>query len=248
MLDVLVRRVDEDRWLASRFAPAPARARLIALYALNYEVARASEAATQPGLGDIRLAWWREKVEDVFAGRAVDPQPALQALARAIAEAPLPLARLDALIAARRADLEAAPFARWRDLEAYADATAGGIMDLALAASAPDLGVEMTDFVRSAARAWAYVGFVRAEPHWAGRGRSVYPREDGSRAAMIARARDELARARSVMAQTPAAAFPAVGYLALLPGYLRAVEGGRSTTPLLLRQLRLVRAAATGRV
>jgi hypothetical protein len=37
-LDTLVRRVEEDRWLAARFAPPLVRERLIAIYAVNYEI------------------------------------------------------------------------------------------------------------------------------------------------------------------------------------------------------------------
>ena len=64
-LDDLVRRVDEDRWLASRFAPADVRARLIALYAVNYEIARTAEVVREPGVGDIRLAWWRDALAEI---------------------------------------------------------------------------------------------------------------------------------------------------------------------------------------
>ena len=35
-IDKRVRRVDEDRWISSRFAPAGQRRALTALYALNY--------------------------------------------------------------------------------------------------------------------------------------------------------------------------------------------------------------------
>ena len=60
-LDALVRRVDPDRWLASRYiADVDARADVIALYALNYELSRAAEVASQPLIGEMRLAWWRE--------------------------------------------------------------------------------------------------------------------------------------------------------------------------------------------
>ena len=46
-LDALIRRVDPDRWLASRYvADAEARADLLALYAFNYELSRASASAT----------------------------------------------------------------------------------------------------------------------------------------------------------------------------------------------------------
>ena len=54
-LDADVRRHDEDRWLASRFAPADVRARLIAIYALNYEIARTAEVVSTPALVEIRL-------------------------------------------------------------------------------------------------------------------------------------------------------------------------------------------------
>ena len=40
--------------LASRFAPPEARRQLIALYALNYEIAHTAETVTQATLGDMR--------------------------------------------------------------------------------------------------------------------------------------------------------------------------------------------------
>jgi 15-cis-phytoene synthase len=69
-LDRLVRRVDEDRWLALRFAPEEVRARLIALYAVNYEIARTAEIVSEPALGDIRLEWWRSALEQMAEGSA----------------------------------------------------------------------------------------------------------------------------------------------------------------------------------
>src|SRR5215217_4993640 len=38
VLEEMVRKADEDRWLASRFAPKALRQQLIALYAFNIEV------------------------------------------------------------------------------------------------------------------------------------------------------------------------------------------------------------------
>jgi len=44
-LDALIRRVDPDRWLSSRFVGDPAaRADLVALYALDHELARSPTA------------------------------------------------------------------------------------------------------------------------------------------------------------------------------------------------------------
>src|SRR5271165_3895708 len=59
----LVRRHDPDRFLTALFAPPEKRDALLTLYALNHELARAREVASEPPLALIRLQWWREVVE-----------------------------------------------------------------------------------------------------------------------------------------------------------------------------------------
>ena len=67
-LDALVARVDPDRWLSSRFiSDAKKRADVVALYAFDYELARAPRVASNPMIGEIRLTWWREVLDEVFA-------------------------------------------------------------------------------------------------------------------------------------------------------------------------------------
>jgi phytoene synthase len=81
-LDALVRRVDPDRWLASRFiADKAKRAEVVALYALNFELARVGESVSNPLAGEIRLAWWRERLEAIAGGADAPGQPVLLALA-----------------------------------------------------------------------------------------------------------------------------------------------------------------------
>ncbi len=63
-----VRRLDHDRYLAALFAPAEARAALLALYAFNLELARVPELVTEPLLGEVRLSWWREARAEARAG------------------------------------------------------------------------------------------------------------------------------------------------------------------------------------
>ena len=58
----LVRTADNDRFLATLFAPAEHRGALHALYAFNVEVARVREVAREPLPGEIRLQWWSEVV------------------------------------------------------------------------------------------------------------------------------------------------------------------------------------------
>lgn len=242
-LDAEVRGADEDRWLASRFAPADVRARLVVIYALNHEIARTADVVTQPAIGDIRLQWWREALAEAFDGKPARGHPVLSAIAQAHRETPLPREALEALINARGLDLDAAPFATFAAIDAYLDGTAGNVMRVAAATC----GVALDNaFVGVAAQAWGYAGLLRAAAHWRAKGRSILPQENDDPHAMVERARAAYAAARAT--KLASEAFPAIGYVALTPLYLRASEGGRSERSLLTRQLKLVAASATGRL
>ena len=81
-LDAVVRRADPDRWLATRFIGDPAaRAEVVALYAFNDELARVAPAVSNPLLGEIRLAWWRERLEELDGGAHAPAEPRLRAAA-----------------------------------------------------------------------------------------------------------------------------------------------------------------------
>ncbi|MDJ0922542.1 MAG: squalene/phytoene synthase family protein [Henriciella sp.] len=64
-LDQRLQRVDEDRWLSSRYAALKDRRALTCLYLLNYELARIRLAVTEAGLRPIRFQWWRENLESL---------------------------------------------------------------------------------------------------------------------------------------------------------------------------------------
>jgi phytoene synthase len=66
--DARLKRTDEDRWLATRYAPQAGRERLVAIYLFNQELQRTLHTK-EPMLGKIRLQWWRETLEQV-AGKA----------------------------------------------------------------------------------------------------------------------------------------------------------------------------------
>ncbi len=240
-LDQLVRRVDDDRWFASRFGPAATRTGLVALYAVNYEIARTAEVAHEPGVGAIRLAWWREGLRDIAVGNSPRAHPALEALARS-AEPPAVLAALEQIIEARVRDFAAEPFENWAELEAYVDATAGTLMQAAMTLCA-DVNEDARAFVQPAARAWGFAGLARAASHWAARGRTPWPLDD-----LINGAEGAYVDARVFAPKLDAALFPAYGYVATLPGYLRALKQGHSETSPLGRRWALIAAAATGRI
>jgi len=243
-LDTLVRRVDEDRWLASRFAPEPVRKRLIAIYAVNYEIARTPEIVREPALGDIRLEWWRSALEDIHEGRRARSHPALEAYARVLGEAPLSFSVFEALIHARRVDWAARPFDGRVAFDKYVAQTAGGVMRLAIEACGGRAGDAATErLVSDAGWLWGVTGLLRAEPALRARGRDVLPAPAGELARDAAGVFAALKVARS-----SSEIFPAIGYASLAPGYLRALSRGRASMPLLWRQLKLVVSSATGRL
>ncbi len=101
-LDQAVRRADPDRWLASRLIVNQARRQaVIALYAYEYELCRAVQVTSNALLAEIRLTWWREALDEIFAGVVVRKHPAAQALADCVAGHGLERASLEAMIDAR---------------------------------------------------------------------------------------------------------------------------------------------------
>lgn len=85
LLDRRLQREDEDRWLSSRYASLEVRQRLVALYALNLELAKVRTLVSEPGLGAIRFQWWRDAIEEIAAGMA----PRRHDVVLAVAEAEL---------------------------------------------------------------------------------------------------------------------------------------------------------------
>jgi phytoene synthase len=270
-LEAAVRTGDEDRWLAAQFAPKPIVKKLIALYAFNLEVARIAERIKEPRLGEIRLQWWREAVEEIFRGGPVADHPVVHALAELVREDKLPLELFDALLTARVSDLNAAPFETWADLDAYVDATAGGIIRLASQICAPDLAFtpQRLNAIQLAGRGWGLSGMMRALPAWQARGRSFFPANlrsnlrldsdetgEPSQAfaahAILDRAAGSQKQLDRYSRALPKEMFPAIGYAALTPLYLKVQFGkelGRNFDEpgQFSRKFKLVMASATGK-
>ena len=75
-----------------------ARADVAALYLYDHELARARRAASSSLLAEIRLTWWREALDEIFAAAPVRRHPVAQALAGAVRRHGLPRAPLEAMI------------------------------------------------------------------------------------------------------------------------------------------------------
>lgn len=90
--EAFVRAEDRDRYVATLFAPPAARPRLFALHAFDLSLADVVRTTTEPQIGMIRLAWWRDSVEGARE-KPVAGQPVLAAVAAAALD-PVQLAAL----------------------------------------------------------------------------------------------------------------------------------------------------------
>lgn len=217
-LEALVRRVDPDRWLSSRFvADAGARLDVVALYGFDHELARASRVASNPLLGEMRLTWWREMLDEAFAGRPVRQHPTAQALAGVISRRRLARGPLEAMIDGRYRELDPEPMS---ELEALDWARDCGGQCAALAVEILDPLAE-AEFALAAGSAW------------------LLGRRAGEAPALEPVFERTLATARTAVRRLSIAAFPAVAHAAL------AAKPPKSEVA---KRMRMTVAVATGRI
>src|SRR3981189_3675070 len=100
-----VRRADRDRFLGALFAPEPARGDLLALLALDHELARTRTVTREPMLARIRLEWWREAVAEAAGTEKPRAQPIAESLSETMRRGALPPESLLALIDAREEEI-----------------------------------------------------------------------------------------------------------------------------------------------
>jgi NADH dehydrogenase [ubiquinone] 1 alpha subcomplex assembly factor 6 len=269
-----VRRHDRDRFLAALFAPSERRAAVLALYAFNHEIARTREVVTEPLLGRIRLQWWRDAIDEAYAGGAVRAHEVMTPLAAAIREHGLSRGHFDAMIDAREFDLADAPPATVSALEDYCAETSGRLQSLVLEI------LETTDddsarTAREVGIAYALAGLIRAIPFHAQARRHYIPKEIATEvgldlgtlsdlrpspaltaavSSLAERARQHLTDARSRRSRVRNSALPALLPARVAAGYLSDIEavGGNVFDPRLGARasrtvLRLAWGAATRR-
>ena len=166
----LVERGDPDRFRVAMAAPPAAREVLFPLYAFNLEVARAPWVTREPMLAEMRLQWWRDVVENAAAGQTPPAHEVAGPLGALLRDGRLDPAPLDALVEARRRDIEAEPFTA-PDLRAYLEGTAGNL----LWAGAEALGEPETSraAVMQAGFATGLAAWLQALPDLTERGRGL---------------------------------------------------------------------------
>lgn len=170
-----VRTNDPDRYLLAMLAPAPVREALFALYAFNVEIARTRELVSEAPLGEIRLQWWRDGMEALYAGNELQHGIG-DALAEAISKYGLSRTHFDRLIDARSGDLDDKAPQTIDALLSYAENTAAPLVALGLEVLG-NRTIEALAAARDAGIAWSLIGLVRALPFHLRAHREYLPQE-----------------------------------------------------------------------
>lgn len=241
----LIRQHDQDRYIATLYAPEGSRPPLLALYAFSHEIARVRALVSEPLPGEVRLQWWRDLLEGQPPGEA-QAHPVAAALLDTIRRYRLPVAPLTALIDARIFDLYDDPMPSLRDLEGYAGETSSALIRLACIVLAGGRDPGGATACGHAGVAYALAGLMRAFPWHAAEGQVYLPADILSRNGVT---RDDIVRGRggpgvlytlkelreiarkhlkqlaSLTETVPPTLRPAFLPVALVEPYLRRMEG-----------------------
>jgi phytoene synthase len=174
--EMVVRRDDPDRWLASLFVPKPRRPPIHALLAFSLEIARVRDMVSEPLLGEIRFQWWRDALDADGHGDVAANQVAV-ALLDTLERFEVPAADLLALIDARLFDLYEDPMDRVEALETYAKATSSTLFRLAARILNDDHAGTALEAADHAGIAYAVTGLLRSLPWHAAHGKTFVPRD-----------------------------------------------------------------------
>lgn len=217
-----VRRFDPDLFATALFAPEPARAWLMTLYAFDIELSRAAQRASRaeegPMIAAMRLQWWRDQIAAAVEGAGPPAHEIAGPLARLIGDGRLVRGDLEGMIAARETEVagEVADtgLPDWAD-ERFGALTrlAAGLLDAPAPAAAAPAGQALgLGFALRTARAMARHGEALL-PELSGAPLGPLGRGELDAAtarALAARAREGLEAVRAARAAgAPRAAVPA---------------------------------------
>ncbi len=177
----IVRKGDPERFLAAMAAPVALRPALFAVYAFNVEVSRAPWVVSEPLIGEIRLQWWADMLDEYRTGKPVRSHEVATPLAEVLTrDAADDLARL---VQARRLDLSTDPLEGWDQAAGYVADTSGNLM--AAAAAVTGAGGAL-DAVRNYGAITGMANYLIAQPRMAASGKHVLVDIDDARIAEVA--------------------------------------------------------------
>ncbi len=125
----IVRQHNRTHYIAALFAPDDLRGHVMALYAFDVEIRRIPFLVSEPQIGEIRLQWWLDTIDAIYANSRVDHPVAVE-LAAAIKQGRLPKEPLLKLVEAHVRDLYADPMPTLNDLEGYLGETQSAVIQM----------------------------------------------------------------------------------------------------------------------
>lgn len=215
----IVRQHDRDRYLSTFFAPDGAREHLLALYAFNAEVSRVRDQVSEPHLGLIRLQWWRDTIESLYAGGDGAGHPVAAALGQAIAAGSLPKDALLDLVTAHEFDLYQDRMPGLTELEAYLGEANSRLIMLAAMILDREAAPKASEAAGLAGVAQG-LALVLSDP----RHRGPFLPEGMDVAAATAHAEQRLRQALALLPTLPKPVLPAFLPVSLTALYLKALR------------------------
>eukprot|EP00126_Sphaerothecum_destruens_P002162 Sdes_comp15601_c0_seq1m4595 len=79
----LVRKFDYENYLCCQFLPKSILPKVLAIRALNVEIAQIKDVVTNSTIGNIRLEWWKTSLDDIYQGKDIS-HPVAQGLKHVI--------------------------------------------------------------------------------------------------------------------------------------------------------------------
>ncbi|WP_134679291.1 squalene/phytoene synthase family protein [Paracoccus ravus] len=193
---------DPERFGICLIAPAAARPRLITLYALNLELARAPLASNEPLIAEMRVQWWIERLEDIAKGKIASHE-----LLTPLAETWGPRAAAFAQIAeGRRRDSAREPHDGPTAVATYVRETAVPLAQFA--AEALDGPKAAMPAIEAQAEGLGLTNWLAALPALQGLGLGLWDASPEALAQIAKNARAKLAEARSLRRNVPRALAP----------------------------------------
>jgi len=170
-----VRTGDYDRFLCIQLAPAHKRAGLYILTAFHLELARIAETVSEPMLGQIRLTWWREALEQIIKGETPRNHPVVLGLAELYKQLPALFTPLLAMIDARAADIGESLLRDEQGWRNYLRGTAGALHEAWALWLNETVAKAERDAIYADAQNFAVVGLLRAIPFMHAQGFMRFP-------------------------------------------------------------------------
>jgi phytoene/squalene synthetase len=249
-----VKEGDPDRWAAAQFAPHVVRSHLLALYAFNLEVSRATDPTSEPVFAQMRLKWWEEQIAGLCERRIVSNHPLFVRLMALFDSYPGVDALLSKSIAARSVEVEDIPFDTPGARDLFLRDTSGALLQCAamLCGASPSLSGRLA----IGGVAWGRVGLLRSHDWWKPRRRDLKPASVSEKdrndwfSNEVEAAEQELQLFRVILREerrTAVNLMPAFAYLTLLEREIRGLRSGAQTSvrrSLFSRRFKIFLAAA----